>query len=131
MSLFNSKKEKKEETTDLKKEEVSTTEEKTVSTEEIVVSQERDLSRVILRPRITEKATDRQQFNVYTFEVSPDATKGAVAEAFHKIYKVTPVKVNITKSPAKRIWLRGKAGTKKGVKKACIYLKEGDKIELV
>jgi len=88
-------------------------------------------SDVILRPRITEKATDKQQENVYVFEIYPNATKRTVSEVIHNIYKVTPRKVNIVKTPAKRVSVRGKRGMKKSVKKAYVYLKEGDRIEVI
>jgi large subunit ribosomal protein L23 len=83
----------------------------------------------ILKPRITEKASYVAQSNVYTFEVAPQATKKQVAETVKAFWNVTPVKVNIVKNPAKQVFLRGKKGIKSGVKKAYVYLKEGDKIE--
>ncbi|MEK7635264.1 MAG: 50S ribosomal protein L23 [Patescibacteria group bacterium] len=86
-------------------------------------------SDTLLRPRITEKASFVAEKGVYTFEVAVDATKKQVAEAVKVFYKVTPVKVNMVKNPAKQVFVRGKKGTKAGVKKAYVYLKEGDKIE--
>jgi ribosomal protein L23 len=59
------------------------------------------------------------------------ADKKNIAKAITELYKVTPVKVNITKLPAKIIFTRGKAGRKSAVKKAIVYLKKGDKIEFV
>jgi len=88
-------------------------------------------SDIILRPRITEKATDIQGNNVYVFEINSKANKNEVRLAFAQIYKILPLKVNIVKNPAKNVVIRGKKGIKKGVKKAYIYLKEGDKIETV
>lgn len=86
---------------------------------------------VIIRPRITEKATIVQEGNVYVFEVFSDATKSKVSKAIKEIYKVEPKKVNVVNSPSKKVFIRGKIGTKSGVKKAYVYLKEGDKIEIV
>jgi large subunit ribosomal protein L23 len=83
----------------------------------------------LLRPRITEKATKVLEGNVYTFEVAPDSTKRDVIEAIKAYYKVSPVKVHVVKNPAKRVFIRGKRGVKSEVKKAYVYLKEGDKIE--
>ena len=88
-------------------------------------------SDIILRPRITEKATDLSQNNVHVFEISSTANKNAVKLAFAKIYKIVPVKVSIVKNPAKNVVVRGKRGVKQGVKKAYVYLKEGDKIETI
>lgn len=84
---------------------------------------------VILRPRITEKASFVQEAGVYAFEVASNATKKQVADTIKIFYKVTPIKINIVKNPAKVIFVKGKKGIKAGVKKAYVYLKKGDKIE--
>lgn len=84
---------------------------------------------VILRPRITEKANLIADRNVHTFEIAPSATKKRVAEAVKAFYKVSPIKINITKNPSKSITVRNKKGIRPGVKKAVVYLKVGDKIE--
>lgn len=84
---------------------------------------------VLLRPRITEKANFAAESNVHTFEISASATKKQVFEAVKAFYKVTPIKVNVVKNPAKTVFVRGKKGVKSGVKKAYVYLKKGDKIE--
>lgn len=89
---------------------------------------------IIKRPRITEKATDisMQEKNPgYVFEVWADANKIEIKRAIQERYKVTPVKINIIKLPAKKVIVRGKKGSKPGVKKAVVYLKTGEKIELV
>jgi len=84
---------------------------------------------IILRPRITEKASFVAETNVHVFEIASSATKKQVAEAIKVFYKVSPVKINIVKNPAKEVFIRGKKGNKPGVKKAYVYLKKGDKIE--
>jgi len=68
---------------------------------------------------------------VYVFEIAPKANKKDVAQAVKEQYKVTPVKVTTVTTPAKRTVVRGKRGTKASFKKAYIYLKKGDKIEIV
>ena len=86
---------------------------------------------VIIRPRITEKAgIQNEKLNVYTFEVAKASTKHSVAHAIKSIYKVTPEKVRIVSLPSKSILHRGRPGTQSGVKKALVYLKKGDKIEV-
>lgn len=86
---------------------------------------------VILRPRITEKSgIANESSNVYTFEVTKNATKQAVAQAIKAQYKVTPVKVRTVSLPKKEVFVRGRWGTKSAVKKAMVYLKKGDKIEI-
>ena len=84
---------------------------------------------ILLRPRITEKGSYLAESNVYAFEVAPLATKKEVFEAIKIFYEVSPVKVNIVKNPTKNVFVKGKRGTKAGVKKAYVYLKKGDKIE--
>jgi large subunit ribosomal protein L23 len=86
---------------------------------------------VIVRPRITEKAAMSAEKGVYSFEVTPRATKITIAAAVKEIYKVTPVKVNIVNLPVKKVFAKGKRGTVKAVRKAYVYLNEGDKIEFV
>ncbi len=86
-------------------------------------------SNIILRPRITEKASFVLESNVYTFEVAPSATKKQIIETVKVFYKVTPIKVNIVKNPNKKVFIRGKKGVKAGVKKVYVYLKKGDKLE--
>jgi len=94
---------------------------------------DRNLSSVIVNPRITEKAVTLSEQNVYTFEVKRSATKFEVSNAIKALYNVTPVKVNtVNKKPAKR--LKGSSGRVKqvsGMKKAYVYLKKGDTINLV
>jgi large subunit ribosomal protein L23 len=87
---------------------------------------------IIKKPRITEKSGIQAEVaGIYTFEVTEKANKKNVAKAVKELYKVTPVKVNITNLPAKIVFTRGKTGRKSGVKKAVVYLKKGDKIEFV
>jgi large subunit ribosomal protein L23 len=91
-----------------------------------------DTLAVLKKPRITEKSGIKAESeNVYTFEVTKRATKKSVAEAVKQIYKVTPVKVNITILPVKNTNSRGKKGKKGGAKKAVVYLKKGEKITFI
>ena len=87
--------------------------------------------KIIKKPRITEKASFRAEQNVYTFDVENSANKTEIKKAIFKLYKVKPVKVNILQVPDRRVSIRGKAGLKKGGKKALVYLKKEDKIEFI
>ena len=89
------------------------------------------LQNILKHPRITEKAAILAERNVYTFEVDPHAGKIEIARAVKQIYNVEVVRVNIIKLPAKKVTIRGKRGVKSAIKKALVYLKEGDKIEFV
>ncbi len=87
---------------------------------------------IIIRPRITEKATLKADMdNVYVFEIAKDANKMMVSRAIEAIYKVKPLKVSVATNPSKKVFSRGKAGMVQGVKKAYVYIKKGEKIELV
>lgn len=95
------------------------------------VSINKHSTNVIKRPRITEKATmGIEKGSSYIFEVTQDATKPSVAKAIEQMYKVTPIKVNIVRNPAKKVFVRGKVGKTQAVKKAIVFLKKGDKIDL-
>jgi large subunit ribosomal protein L23 len=86
---------------------------------------------VLIKPRITEKASFKAEMdNVFVFEVTKDSNKKSISKAVSELYKVNPVRVNITTNPSKNVFVRGKKGVKSGVKKAYVYLKKGDKIEL-
>lgn len=86
---------------------------------------------VILRPRITEKAgIANEALNVYTFEVSKNATKKTVAHAVKSLYKVTPLKIRTINLPRKEVFTRGHFGHQPAVKKALVFLKKGDKIDI-
>lgn len=88
-------------------------------------------STVIIKPRITEKAAMLSAANVYTFDVTANATKNEVIKAVKTLYKFTPVKVNMAQVKEKHVFIRGKAGKKTGGKKAIVYLKKGDIIQFV
>jgi large subunit ribosomal protein L23 len=90
-----------------------------------------DPSTILIKPRITEKAAVlSESSNVYTFEVTKAATKTTIKRAIKEVYKVSPTRVNIVKLPSKKVLVRGKKGSTKDVRKAYVYLKKGDKIEI-
>lgn len=88
-------------------------------------------SHIILRPRVTEKAAYMAEKKVYTFEIPAQATKGDVNKAVKEIYKVTPVKITVARTPSKKVFMKGKPGVKQGVKKAYVYLNKTDTIEFI
>ena len=129
MALFSrTKKEKTEDT-------VATPKETKVKKEVVsnALPTDLNLSSVILKPRITEKAVAQHEKLVYTFVVRRDATKHMVEDAIKMVFKVTPVKVNIVnKTPRQfKSKAKGRSFTEKGMKKAYVYLKKGDRIDLV
>jgi len=89
---------------------------------------------VLKNPRITEKATASAEMKTgpaYIFEVAKEATKPMILSAFEAKYKVKPQKVNIINLPAKKTFKRGIRGSQSAVKKAMVYLKAGEKVEIV
>ena len=90
----------------------------------------KDLAHVLIRSHVTEKATMSAESSVYVFEIDPKATKMEVTKVFKEKYKMSPVKVRTVTIPAKNVFVRGKRGKKSGYKKAYIYLKKGEKLEI-
>lgn len=85
---------------------------------------------VIIRPLITEAATDALALNKYTFEVDRRANKIEIREAVEDIFHVRVTKVNT-------LWRRGKLrrrgqsqGRTPDRKKAVVTLAAGDVIEM-
>ena len=90
-----------------------------------------DLESVLLRPHVTEKAAILAESNVYVFQIDPRAGKRDVRAAISSIYGVVPAKISIVNLPSKNVISRGKRGVKSGKKKAMVYLKKGDSIEVM
>ncbi len=93
---------------------------------------ERNPYKIILGPVITEKATELEKQNIYTFKVAKDATKKDIMWAIKEIYGFQPVKcniVNVKPKKKRRIWQRIEGRTT-GWKKAYVKLKSGDKIKV-
>jgi large subunit ribosomal protein L23 len=104
----------------MKKEETKTEDKKVASTN----------IKLIIAPRVTEKASMQSNQNAYTFVVTKDATKHALMDEIKKEYKVTPKAINIVNLPRRKVFVRGKIGMQSGIKKAVVFLKKGDTIKL-
>lgn len=122
MALFGNKKQNTKANADAPKQEVSP-----------VAVLGRDLSGVIVKPHVTEKAVMAGERSVYVFEVRRDANKYDIRDAVKEIFGVTPVKVRtVTQKPRSFMSRsRGRRISVKGLKKAYVYLKKGDTINLV
>ncbi len=92
----------------------------------------RDLTHILKHARITEKASMHQSAGVYTFDIAESATKRDVIAAVRTLYKAEPIKVAVVpvRSKTRRSMRTGKAGVKRGGKKAYVYLKKGETITL-
>jgi len=86
---------------------------------------------ILLRPIITEKATDQEAKGCYIFEVSLKANKTSIKKVIEEIYGVKPLRVNIIKVRGKRVRYGRSTGKTKTWKKALVFLKKGDKIEFI
>jgi large subunit ribosomal protein L23 len=88
---------------------------------------------ILIKPRITEKGAYLAERGVYVFDVAMDANKHQIALAIRDIYKVTPRLVRIAAVPRKAVQTRGanRWGKTAAGKKAYVYLKKGETIELV
>jgi large subunit ribosomal protein L23 len=93
-----------------------------------------ELNMILLRPHVTEKATDLSEKNVFVFDIARGANKAQVRQAVEKFYKVQPTKVAVIVGAPKYMKnpRTGRMQTKKtAIKKALVYLKKGDTIEFV
>ena len=87
---------------------------------------------IIIRPHQTEKAAagESAPWPIYTFLVATAANKIEVKQDIFKRYQVKPLKVRIVNIPSKRLLYRGRPAKKPGYKKALVYLRPGEKINL-
>jgi len=87
----------------------------------------KDAFKVLLKPMVTEKATAT---GTYLFAVKYDTNKQEIKKAIEALYGVKPVKVNVINYGAKKVRWGRTAGNQKAWKKAIVYLKPGEKIEI-
>lgn len=92
-----------------------------------------DITWVIKKPRITEKAATLGDKNVFVFEVARRATKTDVINAVKALFKVTPTKVNIVNRAPRTTKSRAQNRTRtvSALRKAYVYLKKGETINLI
>ncbi|MCK4554206.1 50S ribosomal protein L23 [Candidatus Parcubacteria bacterium] len=86
--------------------------------------------RVLVKPLVTEKATDLGGQNKYVFAVSSKANKIEIAKAINEVYGIKPVAVNIIKMQGKKTRYGKITGRTKDWKKAIITLPEGETIKV-
>ena len=84
---------------------------------------------VIKKPITTEKSTNLQQFNQYSFVVSKNSNSFEIKEAVEKIFKVKVNKVNTSILRGKGKTFKGQYGFRKDAKKAVVTLDEGNTID--
>ena len=84
---------------------------------------------VIKKPITTEKSTNLQQFNQYSFVVSKDSNSYEIKNAIEMIFKVKVNKVNTSILRGKGKTFKGQYGFRKDTKKAIVTLDEGNTID--
>ena len=84
----------------------------------------------LVRPIITEQASELSENNQYIFEVSTDSNKSEIKKSIHALYGVKPIKINTINMRRKMVRYGRKYGKLKNWKKAIITLKQGDKLDV-
>ena len=84
---------------------------------------------IIKRPITTEKSTNLQQFNQYSFVVSKNSTSSEIKNAVEMIFKVKVNKVNTSILRGKGKTFKGQYGFRKDTKRAIVTLVEGNTID--
>ena len=84
---------------------------------------------IIKKPITTEKSTNLQQFNQYTFVVSKSSNRNEIKQAIEQIFKVKVMKINTSINRGKMKTFKGTSGFRKNTKKAIVTLKEGNTID--
>ncbi len=101
-----------------------------VSKKALAVKESPLATRVLSRPRVTEKAYALNTLNQYVFVVAKTATKKSVKRAVEEAYAVAVEKVRIIRLPAKKRVFGKNTGSKSAIKKAIISVAKGQTIEL-
>lgn len=86
--------------------------------------------KVLIKPLITEKATNLVSLNKYAFKVANNANKVEIKKAIKALYGFEPISINIITERGKRVTYGRIRGRKSNWKKAIISLKSGDKLEI-
>ena len=89
-----------------------------------------DARDVLIRPVISEKATDLLQDGKYTFMVPIKANKVQVRQAVEQIFKVKAVSVNTVRMQGKTKRMGKYVGKRSDYKKAIVTLAPGNQIEI-
>ena len=84
---------------------------------------------IIKKPVTTEKSTNLQQFNQYSFVVSKDSNSFEIKNAIEAIFKVKVNKVNTSILRGKGKTFKGQYGFRKDTKRAIVTLDEGNTID--
>ena len=84
---------------------------------------------IIQKPILTEKSTNLNQYNQYSFIVNQNSNSIQIKKAIENIFKVKVIKINTLIMRGKLKIFKGKFGYKKDYKKAIVTLAEGNTID--
>ena len=84
---------------------------------------------ILIKPITTEKSTNLQQFNQYSFIVSKSSNSKEIKDSIENLFKVKVTKVNTSILRGKVKSFKGSTGYRKDIKKAIVTLKEGNTID--
>ena len=84
---------------------------------------------IIKKPITTEKSTNLQQFNQYSFIVLKNSNSHEIKSAIEMIFKVKVDKVNTSILRGKGKTFKGQFGFRKDIKRAIVKLVEGNTID--
>ncbi len=86
---------------------------------------------VLVKPHISEKATELSEKGFYVFKVLKKSNKKEIKHEVENKYKVSVDSVRVINVPRKKTRLGRTEGVKSGYKKAIVKLKKGETIELM
>lgn len=87
-----------------------------------------EMTRLLIRPVVTEKSTRLQEEHKFTFEVILGANRSQVREAVEKLFDVKVLGVNMVRTHGKVKRFGRRLAKKPDRKKAVVTLRPGDKI---
>ncbi len=85
---------------------------------------------ILLKPVVTEKATNLSSRNQYVFLVAKGANKIEVAKAITAVYGVKPLSVNMVNIKGKKVYRGRTVGVRKDIRKAIVTLAKNDSIQI-
>lgn len=85
---------------------------------------------VLIRPVLSEMATELREQNKYTFVVRSDANKFQIKEAVRRLFNVKVIDCTTLNVPGKTKRLRGRPGKTASYKKAVVRLAPGETIKV-
>jgi large subunit ribosomal protein L23 len=112
------------------KKEVKTKDKKVAKTPKKEDSQSNQVYGILVRPLITEKASNLASLNQYAFEVGLKANKIQITAAIEKRYGVKPISVNVINNRSRKVRFGRTSGSQKAWRKAIVTLPKGKTIQI-